>query len=474
MGFYLGVDMGTSSIKATLVDEVGRVVSRVQRESSVFSPQEGFFEADAEGVWWKNFLYVCEKVLSEFPASSIRALCVSSVCASFVPVDGAFRPVHNAILYGIDQRSESLVDALNAHYGEIFLQKHLGNVFSTHSILPKILWLKRNRPEVYSRAAYFVSSFNFISARLTGVPAWDVPTAYGALMLDEETETVPQWFLEEQGLDAEKNPPVVAAMSPLGTVVRKAAEETGLSPETVVVLGACDVNMEAMAVGAVLPGSAVSVFGSTVSLLLNTETPHSLKGFMTGRSLLPGVWRVGAATASGGRTIEWARQLAPSRDISLPPHLPTGILFVPYLDGARTPFNEPSAHGAFFGLTRAHSPEDMALAVEESLGYELALLISIMEKAAPFPSRLEVSGGLSNLRSLMQLVSDITGRSLRLHPDVDASFGGALAAMTARGPYDAPPFSGRTLPVLHPSERTTLYSELSRRFFALCESVARR
>ncbi|MDR1620796.1 MAG: hypothetical protein LBS00_00305 [Synergistaceae bacterium] len=470
MGFYLGVDMGTSSTKATLVDEEGRAVLRVQRESSVSSPQEGFFEVDAENVWWKNFLYVCKRVLSEFPAPLVRALCVSSVCGSFVPVDEGFRPVHNAILYGIDRRSESLVDALNTRYGEEFLQKRLGNVFSTHSILPKILWLKTNRPEVYSRAAHFVSSFNFISARLTGVPAWDIPTAYGALMLDEKTEAVPRWFIEDHRLDAEKIPPVVSALQPLGTVTRKAAGETGLSPKTVVVLGACDINAEAMAVNAVQPGSAVSVFGSTVSLLLNTETPHSLKGFMTGRSLLPGVWRIGAATASGGRTMDWGRKLAPSQDAR---HLPTGIFFVPYLDGARTPFNEPAARGAFFGLTSAHSPADMAAAVEESLGYELAHIISIMEKAAPFPYQLEVSGGLSNVRSPMQRIADITGRALRLHPDVDASFGDALIAMTADVPYQALPFLDRTLPVLHPSELAASYADLSRRFAALCESAVR-
>lgn len=469
MKFYLGVDMGTSSTKGTLVDEEGRAALRVQRESSVSNPREGFFEVDAEKVWWENFLYVCQRVLSEFPASSVRALCVSSVCGSFVPVDKAFRPVHNAILYGIDRRSESLVAALNARYGEEYLQKRLGNVFSTHSVLPKILWLKMNRPEIYARAAHFVSSFNFISARLTGVPAWDVPTAYGALMLDEETEAVPQWFLEAHQLDAEKIPPVVPALHPLGTVTGEAAKETGLSPETVVVLGACDINAEAMAVNAVQPGSAVSVFGSTVSLLLNTETPHSLEGFMTGRSLLPGVWRIGAATASGGRAIDWGRRLAPCQNV---PHLPTGIFFVPYLDGARTPFNEPSAQGAFFGLTSAHSPAHMAAAVEESLGYELANIISIMEKAAPFPSQLAVSGGLSNVRSLMQRVADITGRSLRLHPDLDASFGDALIAMTADVPYKALPLFHRTLPVLYPSELAVPYAELSHRFATLCKSVA--
>jgi xylulokinase len=455
MPFYLGVDLGTSFIKASLLDGEGRVVARARLESSVFSPREGFFEVDAEEVWWKSFLSICRKMCSEVPAASIRALCVSSVCGSFVPVDEAFRPVHNAILYGIDRRSEALAAALNAHYGEEFLQRRLGNVFSTHSVLPKILWLKENRPEEYRQAAFFVSSFNFISARLTGVPSWDVPTAYGALMLDEETEEVPKWFLEDQGIAAEKIPAVGPAVAPLGTVTNRAASETGLAAGTVVMRGACDVNAEAMAVRAVAPETAVAVFGSTVSLLLNTEAPRNLKGFMTGRSLFPGVWRIGAATASGGRTVEWGRKLG----AIAAPASPTGIFFIPYLDGARTPFNDPSARGAFLGLTSAHTPTDMAAAVLESLGYELAMIISKMEEAAPFPTLVEASGGLVNMPGLMELVADVTGKSLRPHPGVDASYGDALIAMTAVSP-DALPSPGDPLRVVHPSERAVTYARL--------------
>ncbi|MDR3230938.1 MAG: hypothetical protein LBT65_05830 [Synergistaceae bacterium] len=467
MKLYMGVDMGTSSTKAALMDERGCVLSRVRLESSVISPEEGFFEVDAEGVWWKNFIAVCKKFFSGFDASSLRALCVSSVCGSFVPVDGAFRPVHNAILYGIDRRSESLVRDLNARYGEAFLKRRLGNAFSTHSVLPKILWLKKSRPDVYARTAHFVSSLNFITARLTGVPRWDVPTAHGALMLDGETEAAPQWFLEDHGIADGKIPPAAPAILPLGTVSRSAAAETGIPEGTPVMNGACDVNAEAMAVNAVMPGTAVAVFGSTLSIMLNTDAPHSLDGFMSGRSLFPEVWRIGAATASGGRTLDWGRALGAFSEA----REPTGIYFIPYLDGARSPFTNPSATGAFLGLTSAHSPSDMARAVWESLGYELAMIISKMESAAPFPDVLETSGGLSNVPELMRLIADITGRTLRPHPDVDASQGDAFIAMMSEIPYDRLPFSGQELPLIRPDERAGHYAKHRARFQSLCEML---
>ena len=476
MPLYLGIDMGTSSIKASLMDGEGTVLLRLERQSSMLHPGPGLCEVDAEGVWWKSVCSICQDVCSRYPASSVRALCVSSVCGSFVPVDAKFRPVHNAVLYGIDRRSEALLGPLNERYGEDFLRERLGGLFSTHAILPKILWFKREMPEVYAAASHFVSSFNFIGARLTGVASWDYPTAYGALMLDGETEGVPAWFLEDQGLDPGKIPPAGCALEPLGRVTDEAGRETGLAPGTIVMRGACDINAEAMAVGAVMPGSAVAVFGSTVSLLLNTETPQAMAGFMAGRSLVPGVWRLGAATASGGRTVNWSRNVYGRTDAPASgPDLSDGpgeVYFIPYLEGARAPFNNPAARGAFLGLSAAHGPADMARAVYEALGYELALIIARMERAAPFPDILDVSGGLIRTPNLARLVADSTGKILRLHPDVDASCGDARIAMLADRPLGELPFPSQNALLCQPSPASPAFREHAERFAAYCEWAA--
>lgn len=472
MALYLGIDMGTSSIKACLVDEEGNILRRAKRKSSILNPGAGLYEVDAEATWWKNVCAICRELCALYPASSIRALCVSSVCGSFVPVDASFRPVHNAVLYGIDRRSEALLAPLNARYGADFLRERLGAPFSTHAILPKILWFKREKPEIYEAAAHFVSSSNFVSSRLTGAVAWDLPTAYGALMLDAFTERAAEWFLEDQGVDPRKIPPVACALQPLGEVTAAAASETGLAPGTTVMLGACDVNAEAMAVGAILPETAVAVFGSTISLLLNTGTPHRLDGFMPGRSLAPGVWRLGAATASGGRSVNWGKALCPAAAPRTPSG-PSGIVFVPYLDGARTPFNNPSARGAFFGLTHAHGPADMYRAIQEALGYELALIISRLERVAPFPALLDVSGGLTRAPGLLQMIADITGRKLRAHPASDASFGDARIAMLADMRLEDLPSLAGNVSVRSPAANAPRYAQCTERFAAFSELLGK-
>jgi xylulokinase len=462
--------MGTSSIKATLADERGRIVFSAKREARTLSPREGFFEVDPVETWWNGFLSLCREALQRVPAHEIRALCVSSVCGSFVPVDARFRPLHNAILYGIDRRSAEIVEELNAAWGEEFLRQRLGGAFTTHSVFPKVLWLKRNMPEIYRDAVHFVSSFNFVAARLTNVPSWDYPTAFGALMLDAAALDYPRWFLGPQGLAEEKFPPLGSGLGILGTLTPEAARETGLDPSTRVMRGACDINAEAMAVNAVRPDTAVAVLGSTLSLLLNTDRPVQAKGFVPGVSLLPNVWRIGAATSSGARTIDWGKRFA---DVA-PPESPVGIFFMPYLDGARTPFNAPRATGMLLGLKSAHGPKDVAQAVQESLGYELALLAEMMEEVHPFPDTIEISGGLSHLAPLVQTVADITGRVLRVH-SADASCGSARIAMMADIPRceNLPPLPDPAQ-IVRPGKRAELYAPLRQKFVRLCRDLFSR
>jgi xylulokinase len=433
MAFYLGVDMGTSSIKATLTDEEGRIVQNIKVPSEIINPREGFFEVDPMKTWWGGFLKVCTAIGGTVNLHEIDGICISSVCGSFVPVDKDLEPLYNAVLYGIDRRSESQVRKMNNSFEE-YMASAMGGSFTTHSILPKILWFRENLPDIYSRTASFVESNNFVSSRLTGKVKWDYPTAAGGKLVDFNTLGLPYKVMEKYSLDPEKIPPFDWPVKELGKVTEKAASVTGLRAGTPVVLGACDINAEAMSVRAVHPGELTAVFGSTLSILLTTDRYVQPEGFVSGMSLLENTYRIGAATSSGGRFLEWFRnnvarsEGAETRNASEP----TGILVIPYIDGARTPFNDPYATSAILGITSGHSAEDIHTAALESLGYELTLLFDRMSEAYPLPDVIQVTGGLSNDPELMRRVADITGKTLMVHRGIDASFGDALLAMLGR------------------------------------------
>lgn len=432
MALYLGVDIGSSTIKGTVIDENGEIVKQARVSSRITNPRPGFYEVEPVEVWWKGFLGICDILRQEVDFSQVRSICVSSVCGSFVPVDERLDPVHNAILYGIDTRSSKQVDTLNRRYPKEKLNEVLGGTFTSHSIIPKLLWLKEEKPDVYGNAWAFLESCNFVTARLTGETAWDYPTASGALLVDLTTLSQPAFLLEDLAIDPKKIPPFKWPLQVLGRVSEDAASLTGLNIGMPVVTGACDINAEALACGAVSPGDMVVVYGSTISILLVVDRIIQLEGFVTGASFTEGSYRLGGATSSGGRLLEWVDRLlsARTRTATPVPETPTQILMLPYLDGARLPFHDPDAKAVWFGMTRSTTREEICISARESFGFELSIILKKLDEVFPVPDCLHVMGGLSNDIGLMQIVSNITGKSQRTFPALDASYGDALAAMT--------------------------------------------
>jgi len=438
MGCYIGLDFGTSSIKATAIDDSGQTLIRARVPCETVSPESGWFEVEAETMWRGGL----ERALARLGSAlvrSARAVCVSSVCASFVPVDENLSPLYNAILYGIDTRAREQVERLNATLPPAVISKIAGAGFTSHSVLPKLLWLKERLPDLYRRTRYFLESSNFVTSYLTGEAAWDGPSAAGGHMVDLERIEYPLDLLRDMGLDSKKLPRLANSLDVLGTVGAAAAARTELPEGIPVLVGACDVNAEAFASAAVDPGELTFVYGSTVSTLFILDAFKSLSGFLTGPSLLAGTYRAGGATSSGGRYLDWVRDFAGLRErpAITSTSTPSRLLMVPYLDGARTPNQEPKARVAWYGMDSFTTGEDLWKAAMESIGYELALVLRRLSEAAPLPRFIHAMGGLSSNQDFLQIVSNITGVPHLRFPDVDASYGDALMALSAERGMDA-------------------------------------
>ena len=431
MGVFLGFDFGTSAIKATAVDSEGRVLAKARVPCSTVSPRPGWFEVETEDVWRKGFLSALA-MLGKGNVEGAQGLCVSSLCATFVPVDASLKPVYNAILYGIDTRASGQVDRINATCPPSELMAVTGGSFTSHSVFPKVLWLKEEMPEVYAASKHFLESSNYITAQLCGEIAWDLPSAAGGHMIDLSTLEYPMGLLERLGLDSGEFPRLLNPLDPIGSITKAAARETGIPEGTVALTGACDINAEAFACGAVYPGDLTVVYGSTVSTLFILDSQKSLPGFLTGPSLLSDTFRIGGATSSGGRYLDWVRKTLElsEADTSGPSATPSKIVMLPYLDGARTPVQDPHARLLWYGMSSSSNRRDLWTAAKESMGYELAAILEKMEEASPVPERIHVMGGLTADTDFMQIVSNITGKALVRFPSIDASYGDALMALS--------------------------------------------
>ena len=431
MKYFLGLDMGSSSIKAMLISEDAEIILKVKSPVNIINVKEGYFEIDPIETWWRGFQFICDEIRKKIEISAISAICISSLCGTFVPVDEKFEPVYNAILYSIDTRSSDQVLRLNRHYGENYLESLLGGSYTTHSIVPKILWLKENMPEIYHQAAYFIESNNFLTSRLTGNVKWDYPTAMGSQLVDVNTLGITEHICDDFGLDMAKIPDFAYPTDLLGTVSTKLGKDLGFSDKTKVYLGACDVYAEAMSLGSIHPGDMTVVFGSTLCTLLTINKFIVKKGFRSGISILKGTYKLGTASATGARFTDWIDNLLNSECKFGSSALPTGIMMLPYLDGVRSPFDNPKATPLFVGMKHSTTLNDLCIAAREAIGYELAMIIDMLQQSNTVSDRLNCTGGLSNIPELMQIVANITGKELKIFNTVDASYGDALVALSS-------------------------------------------
>lgn len=434
---YLGVDIGTSRMKATVLSEEGKVVAKKEVQTELLNPNPGFFEIDPINSWKKGFIKICQNIGEEISLQDIQSLCVSSVCGTFVPVDKQFNPLYNAILYGIDSRAIDQINRLNKKFEKSYLLEILGGEFTTHSLIPKFLWIKENKPEIYEKALFFLESTNFITSWLTGETAWDYPTASGAGLINlPEIRYASEIFIE-CALDERKFPSLKWPLEVLGEVSSEVSKQTGLKKGTTVLVGACDINAELIGCEVVQPGEIVISYGSTISFILLTDHLLKIKGFRNSLSSFKGLNVLGGATSSGARFLKWVSELLSINYSDYNLHnlsRPTRLLILPYLDGARSPHDNPLARVTFHGMTSNTTKEELLLAALESLGFELAGIIEKIKGKYSFSNELHSVGGLSNDNLLMQVIADVTGIPNRIHLDIDASFGDALIAMTEKVP----------------------------------------
>lgn len=470
--------MGTSSIKATLIDEKGEVIASSKVKSELLNPQEGFFELDAEKTWWGGIKSALSKIAKANSLQGIRSICFSSMCGTFVPVDASLNPVHHAILYGIDTRAVKQIERLNKKYGKSYLAEHIGGLFNTHSIIPKVIWLKENKPKIYQRTAFFIESNNYVSSKLTGITAWDYPTAAGTKLLDLQTMALPNTILSDFDIDKDKFPSFKWPMDITGTVTKEASEETGLPEGIPVITGACDINGEATACGGINPGDFVVVFGSTVSTLFTLDKLQLLEGFTPGVSIIEGTFRLGAATSSGGRFVQWMKELLNYSEIDFSNQNPTEIVILPYIDGSRAPYDNPDSKGVIFGLRKNTTDSTVLNAAVESLGYELNLLLSKLEIVSNIPDQIHVLGGMSENKDILQLISDIVGKKMIVYNNIDASYGDALLAMTAEKSYQeieqlefVQKYRNEAIMIVPDLEKTKAYQPFSDKFKILYEKI---
>ncbi len=448
MKHYLGIDIGTFESKGVLVDETGRIVANARRPHTMIVPQPGWAEHRAREDWWDDLTAITRTLLAEsrVAPASVKAVGCSAIGPCMLAVDAEGEPLANAVLYGVDGRATNEIAELTQEIGEDVLLDRCGNVLTSQAVGPKILWLKRNRPDVFAQTRTILSSTPYLVERLTG-----------AIVIDHYTAAnfAPLYLIETQGwstalsdrvIDIERLPQVAWTTDIAGVVTRRAAEETGLAEGTPVIVGTVDAAAEAVSVGVVDDGEMMLMYGSTIFTVMLTNARLRDRRLWYSPWLFKGRHASLAGLATSGTLTHWFRdQFARDLDFEAaiqeltaaaaqsPPGA-NGLVLLPYFSGERTPIHDPHAKGVVFGLNLTHTRGDLFRALLEGIAFGTTHIIDTYREIGHPPQRiLSVGGGTKN-PVWAQATSDASGIDQILRErTVGAAYGDAFLAALAVG-----------------------------------------
>lgn len=448
MSFTLGVDIGTFETKGVLVDGDGKIVAQAAHRHEMIVPRPGWAEHRPEQDWWGDFVLVTRRLLATagIPSGEIKCIATSAIGPCMLPVDAEGRPLMNGVLYGVDTRSVDEIAELNAEIGEERILSRCGNALTSQAVGPKILWLKRKRPDLYEKAAKFLTSTSYLTLKLTGEYVIDHYTAANfAPVYDVEAQ---DWTMEltNDVCDPDQLPRLLWTSEIAGRVTAQAADETGLAKGTPVIAGTIDAAAEAVSVGVREPGDLMMMYGSTVFIIEVTGRRVQDPRLWYAPWLRPGAHSAPAGLSTSGTLTQWFRErFTPGVDrteafaklveeASASPPGANGLIVLPYFSGERTPIHDPLAKGAFFGLNLTHTRGDMFRAVVEGIAHGTAHIFETYREVGAAPKRvLAVGGGVKN-RVWLEATSDIGGVPQAVcEKTMGASFGDAFLAACAVG-----------------------------------------
>ena len=435
----LGLDIGTGSTKCVVADTTGHIVHVSTRSHGTSMPRPGWFEADAENLWWAETASLCAEAVRAVGANAIAGVCVSGLGPALVLTDDALRPVRPAIFYGIDTRAEAQIVELNERIGEEEILRVCGKALSTQALGPKLLWVKQNEPEVWARAHHWLSANAFIVARLTGEAALDRHTASQCdPMYDLRAQDWSTWAADIA--DHLPLPRLVWPTDEVGQVTAEASMLTGLRQGTPVVAGTVDAWAEGFSAGVRSPGDLMLMYGSTLFFVQVLSDVRTHPMLWTTAGIDPGSITAAAGMSTAGSLLTWVQEVtghASFADLvaeaaAVPPGS-DGLVMLPYLAGERTPVFDARARGVLAGISLQHTRGHLFRAAYEGIAFGIRQIVDLFE-ALEVPERIVAVGGGTQGGLWTQIVSDVTGREQWIPAQtIGASYGDALMAAIGTG-----------------------------------------
>lgn len=475
MEYVIGIDLGTSSVKALLVDRDGKVCGEASEEYPLITPKSGYSEQEP-AEWVDKSLSALRKLVagSGIAGSQVKGISFSGQMHGLVLLDEHHQVLRNAILWN-DTRTTKQCREIERKLGGRLLGVTRNPALEGFT-LPKILWVQENEPELFAKAKLFLLPKDYLRYRLTGELGMDYSDAAGTLLLDVAGRRWSDEVLEAFGLAADFCPPLIASTECVGTLLPEAAEQSGLSVETKVFGGGADNACGATGAGILGPGETLCSIGTSGVVLSYEENAaadyHGKVHFFNHAE--PDAFYAMGVTLAAGSSLSWFRStFAPDssfdellEEAAAVPAGADGLLFTPYLSGERTPHADSSIRGSFIGMDLRHKRGHFTRAVVEGITFSLRESIDILRASGKVVDKVISIGGGARNALWLQIQADIFGAEVvRLESEQGPAMGAAMLAATGLGWFaslkeNAERFIAKASSYKPDAERSGLYDKL--------------
>ncbi len=439
---YIGIDLGTSSVKLLLVDGKGNILNSVSEEYPLYFPHPGWSEQDPED-WYAGVCSGLKKLLENTDKSLVKGIGIGGQMHGLVALDENDRVIRPAILWN-DGRTEKQVDYLNNVIGREKLSEYTANIAFAGFTAPKLLWMRENEPENFAKIAKIMLPKDYIVYRLTGVHSCDYSDASGMLLLDVKNRKWSKEMLDICGVTEKQLPALYESYETVGAVKTDIAAEFGLG-SVGVAAGAGDNAAAAIGTGTLGGGRCNISLGTSGTIFIagdsfGVDKNNALHSF----AHADGKYHLMGCMLSAASCNKWFMEdiLNDTDYNGIQSKITEEMLgndrvfFLPYLMGERSPINDVNARGTFTGLTMDTKREDMLLAVLEGVAFAIR---DSFEKAKELGIKITASnvcGGGAKSALWQKILANVLGIRLdTVKTEQGPGYGGAILAMTACGEY---------------------------------------
>ncbi len=452
--YLLGIDIGTSSCKVAIFDINGNAISTSTDEYQVYYPKPNWVEQDPKE-WWESICKCIKDVLakSKIYGSEIAGIGVDGQSWSCIPVDENGEILANTPIW-LDTRAIDICKELNGKIGKENIFDVAGNSLQPSYTTAKILWFKREMPEVYKKTKKFLQSNSYIVYKLTNRISQDKSQGYGVHCFDMKNGSWDKEMANKLGLSIDMLPKIYDCHEIVGYVTSEVAKITNLQEGTPVVAGGLDAACGTLGAGVIHSGETQEQGGQAGGMSICMDKYKADERLILGFHVVPNLWLLQGGTTGGGGVMRWLEKefgdferserertgknvLDTFNDLANSINVGSdGLVFLPYMSGERSPIWNPNAKGVYYGLDFKKTKGHFIRSAMEGVGFSLKHNLDVAKEIGVDVEELRATGGSANSLLWTQIKSDVTGKEIVVtSTDTTTTLGAAILAGVGVGMY---------------------------------------